>query len=495
MKARQPWLLSGGLDLPFQQQMKRQHPFVIVQAFSKYLLLLLFPLLRTAVGFLRDWRSWLSGAWMDLLVIGLIVLFGFAQWYFTGYLLEKDGILFRRGVIFPMAQKIPYRMLSSIAVEHPFYLRPFGIVKLAIETDAGSKLSAEATFLLRRSEAERITEAASAYFKEDTAPPRVYLPKSGYVAILSFLTSNTLTGVLFASTFLTQTGRLLGEEFELRLVGALTKLAQILAFNLPPIFAVIGGVVLGGWLLSFFLNLIRNLGFRMRRSGDVLDAKMGLVSPKEFALAAGRINYLTLRQSLLTKGLGFYAAMINCTGYGKDKNDLAVLLPASAEQDLRRTLRLLLPEMKLAPRKYHPNWRSFTRFVIPPGTTLLLIFAGFGLLYYWLPDFHRLVGFFWIACSLPAFWWLFVKILAFFHSGISVREDVYTFRHTFAYAVYTTVVHKNKIAKIELRQSLFQRMSHCADVIVFTFSERRHRFVVQNIPIDQAEEFFRIFGK
>lgn len=92
---------------------------------------------------------------------------------------------------------------------------------------------------------------------------------------------------------------------------------------------------------------------------------------------------------------------------------------------------------------------------------------------------------------IPIFWWLFVKIVAFFHVGIGIRGDVYTFRSTFAYAIYTTVVHKNKIARVEVRQSLFQKMANCSDVIIYTYNEKKHRLVVQNVSQDGVEEFLK----
>ena len=92
---------------------------------------------------------------------------------------------------------------------------------------------------------------------------------------------------------------------------------------------------------------------------------------------------------------------------------------------------------------------------------------------------------------IPIVWWLFVKIAAFFHVGIGIRGDVYTFRSTFAYAIYTTVVHKNKIARVEVRQSLFQKMANCSDVIIYTYNEKKHRLVVQNVSQDGVEEFLK----
>ncbi len=62
---------------------------------------------------------------------------------------------------------------------------------------------------------------------------------------------NTLTGVVFASTLISQSGNLLGKEFEDQLVVKLTDIARVLAFGLPPAAALLAYILLGGWLISF----------------------------------------------------------------------------------------------------------------------------------------------------------------------------------------------------------------------------------------------------
>ena len=54
---------------------KRTHPITILEFVYKYLYLLLIPVLRGLFYLLttsHDVYSWLSGAWMDLLVVALL---------------------------------------------------------------------------------------------------------------------------------------------------------------------------------------------------------------------------------------------------------------------------------------------------------------------------------------------------------------------------------------------------------------------------------------
>ena len=472
-------------------QIYRQHPLTIVHAFWKYIFLLIFPLLRSLVLVRQSFVYWLSGVWFDLLILFSIVLFGFFQWYFTTFKIQEKGLYFRKGVFFHSEQYIPYANLSSVGIDRPFYLRPFHIVRLKLETDAGKKSSPDAKMLLHRDVAEEIVSLSTIYLTDTGTVTKSYKPKAGYIAILSFITSNTLTGVLFASTFITQTGKILGQSVEDQLVYYMTRIAQIVAYKLPPAAAIAACVILGGWIVGFLINLVSHLNFYTARKGGCLYARAGILVQREYHMAVDEINCLTLRQSFITKLFGFYSAMISCTGYGKDKNELAALLPAVDSQGLRQSLHLILPEIQPTARQYKPPARTITRFLIPPCTTLLCTLAGFLLLDYLFPEFHELTLYLGIMVHIPIVWWLFVKITAFFHVGIGIRDDVYTFRSTFAYAIYTTVVHKNKIARVEVRQSLFQKMANCSDVIIYTYNERKHRLVVQNVSQDGVEEFLK----
>ena len=480
------------------REFQRQHPVFVVHAFSKYLILLLLPLLRSLVLLRGDVLTWVRGTWFDILVLFAIIGAGVAQWMATRYALREEGIFAVSGILVRKERYIPYKNLSSIAIEEPFYLRPFRISRLRLETDSGSAQKADLTFLLSRGQAEEIIGCGAdrlADLKGGPEGARSYHPRALYIAILSLITSNTLTGVLFAATFLSQSGKVLGEQFERLLVNSFTRIVQILAFNIPPAAAMAAAILLGGWAIAFLMTLISNLRFRAQRKGRLLTVRAGIVTKKEYYLAVERINYVMFRQNLITRLCGFYSAFLNCTGYGKERNELAVLLPAVGDEELKRSLRLLLPEYRISRRKYRPYLRTLSRFLIPPLTIMLVIVLFFGGLYLLFPRFGRTTLFFGLMAMLPAVWWLFVKIAAYFHVGIGIKEDIYTFRYTFAYAFFTVTVHKDKIARVEVRQSLFQKMSQCADVVVHTFSEKHYHLRMHNIQIDEVEAFLRIFGR
>ena len=65
--------------------MYHEHPLRILKYSAKNIWLLIFPFLRglRTYHFSKDFfYTWIQGAWKDILVIGVIVLFGFIRWFF-----------------------------------------------------------------------------------------------------------------------------------------------------------------------------------------------------------------------------------------------------------------------------------------------------------------------------------------------------------------------------------------------------------------------------
>ncbi len=469
---------------------KRPHPINIVESTSRFWALLLLPVLRGLLFSGGAFSQWASGAWFDILVLTGIISLGVVSWYFNTYAFDEKGIYVSRGIVVKRKLFIPYSRLATMSVEYPFYLAPFKAVHLCADTDAGFSNISDFKLTMRKSEAQKLCSFRKQPYKMNDKLKRVYRPKGLYVAILSVLTSNTLTGVLFFSALISQFGNLLGQEFEDRVFESLTALARVLAFGIPPVAAIIAYVLLGGWLVSFLMNLIRNKDFEVIRQGGILEISAGIITSRYYSITTKRVNLIEVHQSLLTKLFGFFTVYIHSSGYGKQKYSRSVLIPAADKFEARRNLGVLLPEITMGKRQIRPSFKTLTRFLIPPCGFMLAFFAMYLVLSWLFPSFGDIILFLSIMAELPAVWWLFVKIASFTHTGIGLQNGVYTFSCTYAYGFYITSVPKRRITQVIIRQSLFQKISNCCDIIVYAYSEGRKRRVVNNIPIVAAYDIF-----
>ena len=79
-----------------------EHPLRILRYSARNIWLLIFPLLRGLSILQMDARrlyEWARGAWQDIAVIGLIIVFGFVRWYFAQIIISDRNITQRGGVI------------------------------------------------------------------------------------------------------------------------------------------------------------------------------------------------------------------------------------------------------------------------------------------------------------------------------------------------------------------------------------------------------------
>lgn len=473
------------------------HPVNILEKTSPFLILLVLPVFRAINTLLFsgvNLYAWLQGAWIDITTLLSILGLGLLSWYRYVYYLDSEGIHIKKGIWIVKYRCIPYEKLSVLSIEHPFYLIPFRAVRVYADTDGGLPTVPDFAITIRKGEVPAFLERSRAPFLNFMEIRKVYLPKNFHIAVLSFVASNSLTGVLFAATLISGAGHVLGEQFENHIMQQLTDLANLLAFGVPPLAALLAFVVLGGWALSFLRNLIRHLRFSITRQGGGIDVKSGVFTHREYLIAVRRINLIELRQTLLTKLFGFYAAFIHANGYGKRKDELSVLMPSGEGYELSQNLQLLLPEIPVCRPEIRPKLKYLSRFLIPP-ITWIAVTSGLWLLgARFLPELGELVFYFGFMAEIPCLWYLFVKLVSFRHTGVGLGENTYTLCYTYGFAIKTIAVPKQRIVKLTIRRSLFQVMSGCCDLVILTFSEGRKRHVVPNLNFEEAKRIMEAQG-
>lgn len=467
---------------------KRSHPINIIEHTSKYLLLLIFPILRALLFTNTSLYVWLRGAWFDILVVAVIVGLGIWAWVRYVYCLANDGIYIKKGIVISKVRFIPYKKLSVLSIEKPFFLLPFGAVRVNADTDGGMPTTPDFMITVNKRELDFFKDKATSPFLMPGEIKRVYLPKNFYIAILSFVVSNTLTGVLFVSTLLSGAGTVFGNEVEEVMKGQFTAVVQKLAVGVPPAAALLAVILFGGWLVSFLLNLIRHLRFSAIRQGGLLIVKSGLITRRENHLTVKRINLIELRQTFVTKLFGFYTAFIHCNGYGKRKDELSILMPAGERHDIQQSIRMLLPEIPVCKPTIRPRLRYLSRFLIPPISWVLGVLAVWILGAVLLPEAGQMIFFMGIMAEIPCIWYLLVKIMSYFHTGVGYSDEVYTFSYTYGYRIKTVAVPRYRIVRLTVRRSLFQVMTGCCDLVILTYSEGRKRHVVPNLNYEEAKK-------
>ncbi|MFA9380179.1 MAG: PH domain-containing protein, partial [Acetanaerobacterium sp.] len=309
----------------------RSHPIAIVGYLSRALYLLVIPVARGLFLALRAGTllAWAYGAWFDILVLLLIVGIAAIRWRLVLYRFDQTGLQLKKGLFYRREIFIPMCNIATMSVEYRMLLRPLRAVVLRADTAGGSTRQYDFELTVRRAEAEAALGARAQQAARSRGTKKVFFPHSLHIAALAAFLSNSFAGVLFAVTFVSRAGDVLGEKLQGRALSLLAEFSAAVSLGMPPLAAMLALVVLVGWFIGFVRNLLRLIRFRISRTGGLLVIDVGLLTRRRYSVAADKVFYLDIRQSLMTRLLRIYLVFIRCTGYGKGKNEAAVLIPSA----------------------------------------------------------------------------------------------------------------------------------------------------------------------
>ncbi|MEG1448902.1 MAG: PH domain-containing protein, partial [Oscillospiraceae bacterium] len=235
-------------------ELKHQHPLVVIFYIWKFAILLILPLFRGFIGALTgDFSSWARGAWFDILVVAAIFVFGAVKWNSISYKVTENDIFIKRGMFIKQNFTIPFEKVTTFSYINSFFLKPFGCASIYFDTPAGTSRKADMHLFLNKYEAKKLLLLQSCYLGEKSYP-KGHRTKNWYVLFISALTSNSFAGVVLFAAFISQIGEILGSEFSDILYGQFEQLGEKLSFGLPPTTAAIAYIVLAGWFITFIIN-------------------------------------------------------------------------------------------------------------------------------------------------------------------------------------------------------------------------------------------------
>ena len=473
---------------------RHTHPISILGNMSRLVVLLLFPVVRgfwTALSG-GGLTAWAAGAWFDILVVMLILFFAIARWYSVQYAMDRRALVLTQGVLFRKRRVIPLRQATTLSTERLWWLRPFGAVKFRVDTMAGGTREADVVLILTPKEAQRLM---SYHRAKDQAPGYLsmrYKPRAVSIAALSALTSNSFAGILLTAAFISSLGDIVGEEFGEQVYATLGRVAEIIAAWLPPVTGGIALVLLGGYMVAFCANCLKHIRFSVLRRHNHLYVHSGFFTKLSYILDVRSIGYLDLRQGILTKLLGMYAAYVYCPGFGKRKEDVAAIVPVSFQREMGFTLKNLLRDYPFVPLSQHPNRGAIGKFIIDPFWPCTLIPVVTFTLRYYFPSWSSVIVPVGLMAAVPAYWFLIVRLIDYMTTGLGYDGHTLTLRYSKGYTLHTVSIPRDRVAHIHLRQSPIQRLDGSCDVLIFTKGERAAKHHIKNLKQKQVAKLFDV---
>lgn len=471
--------------------MKRQHPIKIVRLMSSYVWLLVIPLLRglSSAKNPSSLKVWLSGAWLDIVVIGIIVAVAVIRWRAVTFLTEGGGIRYTSGVI---AKKSGFVRAENISVAEGkkfFLLRPFGAVNVNISTDSGEKLL---SLTMRYRDYAEVFSVLSKNKRRGIKT--VYRPKKFYPVIFSVLFSSALSGAILIATFFIEAGSIVGEAAEkhfLSAVGEATEHIDSVVKGIPEIAVGIFLFLILGRAVSLFINLIRYTSFKTERVGKYISLRSGYLTKKHYYINSAMIFCAVLRQNIIMKLFGIFSVQVRCSGYTGSRAGIPVLIPITKRKDVISSMRIILPSYEISPPEIKPHPKALIRYIFLP-VLLILFFAASGYLSIRLfPLWDRFIILAAVTTEIPTVIYLLSEIIAFVSSGISLSGGNVCIRYSIGTRFHTVIIPKKNIAKISVTQSLPNRRRGLCNVTFFAADKFISPHFVAGLRMNEVSEFLK----
>ena len=472
------------------QKKCRQHPIKIFSFMKRNFWLLSIPLIRGLAALRFDFDEWLRGAWLDLLIVTVIVLFAVLTWLTTVYIFQNESISVDNGIFFRHKKTILFSSISSCSIESSFFLRPFKVCVLYIDTNSGSRKKTDVSLMISKRDAVNIMKG-SALQESSSSIKCSHYPSRLHMVFFSLIFSDTLSGVILIATLVNQSGKIISGELENRFVTTLDTFVQKVAFVLPRTAAIISIVMLGGWGLSLVLNMLRHWNFSASRQGDGVTINNGFLTKRSYFLSRKKINYVDLRQRLFSIIFKVSSVHIHCTGYGKKKREIAVLIPITTKDEVTGSMNLLLPDFPQPEVTIKPTLFQISRFIFMPVVGIIAVPIVALTLMLFFSRWAEIILFASVMLEIPLFWLLIVKTVSNFTSGIGYFDKTYTLKYCKGFEYHTIFLPEDKISMVKFEQNPFQRASGNCNLVVYTNAERVTSHEIKFLPSTEILEFLK----
>jgi putative membrane protein len=374
------------------------------------------------------------------------------------YELTGETFDIHSGVLSRREREIPYERVQNVDIAQNAVQRALGIAAVRLETAGGSGSEAHLRYVAR-AEADRLQDEVSRRKRSvqghgepgDEAPTGEHLftlSEREHLVLGAVSADLRLVGVLTVglSVFAPQVARGLAPQYDLvSLLGPAVVLAAIVGF----------------WVLSGLLQILRYYGFTLRRQGEDLRYVRGLLQRYTGTIPLSKVQAVTLRENVLARALGYGSLVIQTAGStAGDGETVESAVPIADRERALALAREVEPFGEVSLQR--PPKRARTRYVVRYALAVLALAA-------------LLRGLQAVTGALPL-WYLplagllavpVAAHLAWVHRGYYVDED-YVVTRTGFWRRRTMVVPADRVQTVFSSQTLFQRRRRLGSVTVDT---------------------------
>jgi putative membrane protein len=410
-------------------------------------------------------RAAMFGA-ISVLVAGVA---GIVRWYTTTWSVAGEAVRLRKGFLSVNEVEVPFARVQAIDVQQGPIQRLFGVEEVHVQSGGGGAGGEIVLGAVDPREVERLRELVERGHppgEDEPDWPQRRLGRRG-LAVAS-LTSGQLGVIL---PLLAGAGGVIQDLVRDPVQGEQT-VQRLLPHSTVSWLLAAAAVLALAWLLAAISTVIAFAGFTIRREGDVLRIRRGLLERRQATLRIDRVRAVHVIEGVPRQPFGLATLRVEVIGYAKEPHASQTVFPLLRTADVEAFLRELLPE--LADRLgglAAPPPRARRRYLLPPTAAALTVAAAAAIaLGRWWPAPLALAG--------PLYGWLRWRAAGWRLSGgrLAVRSRML--------ARTTVLAPARNRESHDLEQTVLQRRARLAHLSV-AFGKRTTARI-RHIDLDDA---------
>ncbi|KOP79583.1 hypothetical protein AMS60_17395 [Bacillus sp. FJAT-21945] len=435
---------------------KRLHPIAAVINCIKQLKELIIPFL---VFVVFGSKNGLFQLFASLGVIVLVLIIGILTWLRFTYRLEDGELRIEYGVFVRKKRYIPFERIQSLDLSEGILQRPFGLVKVKIET-AGSSGEAEAVLTsISKSQATIIQQALS-FAKDGTSIDEQEVVKDEKETILYQITPKELfllastsggVGVVISAViaFIFQFEEIIPYE------KVFNGLENFISSGVLVVSLLVFIGFLVAWAAALIGTMLKYAGFTVKKNEDDFIITRGLLEKRQLTIPLHRIQAIRISENLVRQPLGLSTVYIESAGGSATDTESTreMLVPIAKRNVITTILSPYLPEYNLETSILSAPRRSLKRYLFRGFVYMLPIMAVSVL-------FFRPWGYLSLLIVIPA---MFLSYLKFMDAGWKVDHQQLTFRYR-TIIRNTIFMKRNRIQSLVMKESYFQNKNKLASI-------------------------------
>nr|WP_295972817.1 PH domain-containing protein [uncultured Bacillus sp.] len=432
---------------------KRLHPISAVTSCLKQIKEMIFPLIILFVVGKND-----DGGQMWFIIVSAIsILFplftGILTWIRFTYRIEEGELRIESGVFVKKKRYIPFERIQSLDFSEGLLHRPFGLVKVKIETAGSASLSeaeAELTAITKQ-EAKEIQDALSLIKIGQAISPvgeelkeekdNLYQITPNQLVLLA-TTSGGVGVILSALTaFVFQFDEMIPYK------KIYNEFQHVIANGVAFVSIIVLLVFLVAWVLAFIRTLLKYANFTVKNAEGDLIISRGLLEKRQMTIPINRIQGIRISENLIRQPMRLATVYVESAGGSLDKESKStiMLLPIVKKKDIPALLQSILPDYNLKPEVKPVPQRACRRYMI--RGLFFPVLAVLAALIFLRPWGYLSV----LILPLAALW----AYLKYRDAGWGIEDLQLTLTYR-GIIKNTVMMKKNKVQALSIKQNLFQ---------------------------------------